>query len=393
MDQQIYIALFDISLFILVAQVISSFLIKYHIPALIGQLLAGIIIGPYAIGQIINNILGIPLISLNEYVVFFSEFSVILLIFASGLEHGIASIKSAGLLGALGATSGAFLPFIAAYYLYSSQFGFGSTLMLGAAMGATSLAAVAALIEEQKLKGKGINFLVSASAVDDVVALLLLSAVLAILQGTEVTIASLGIRIIILVVLWLIIFGVSIFIVPIIVNRTNEKYIDELSFVVLFGLVVLMVYLGYSPIIAAFVAGVALANTSKSPRVKEMNNVLLGIFGSIFFVVIGAEVNLKLLSFDTLIISLELTAVASVFKWLGVFPFAYLYLRNVKMANAIAAAMIPRGETGLIIASIGLSLNVLNQIEFEGIVFMSLFTTLIGSIIFRFQSYLFSEKV
>ena len=193
--------------------------------------------------------------------------------------------------------------------------------------------------------------------------------------------------------LWLIIFGVSIFIVPIIVNRTNEKYIDELSFVVLFGLVVLMVYLGYSPIIAAFVAGVALANTSKSPRVKEMNNVLLGIFGSIFFVVIGAEVNLKLLSFDALIISLELTAVASVFKWLGVFPFAYLYLRNVKMANAIAAAMIPRGETGLIIASIGLSLNVLNQIEFEGIVFMSLFTTLIGSVIFRFQSYLFSEKV
>ncbi|MEM0131755.1 MAG: cation:proton antiporter, partial [Saccharolobus sp.] len=142
-----------------------------------------------------------------------------------------------------------------------------------------------------------------------------------------------------------------------------------------------------------FVAGVALANTSKSPRVKEMNNVLLGIFGSIFFVVIGAEVNLKLLSFDALIISLELTAVASVFKWLGVFPFAYLYLRNVKMANAIATAMIPRGETGLIIASIGLSLNALNQIEFEGIVFMSLFTTLIGSVIFRFQSYLFSEKV
>ncbi|MEM3306375.1 MAG: cation:proton antiporter, partial [Saccharolobus sp.] len=56
-------------------------------------------------------------------------------------------------------------------------------------------------------------------------------------------------------------------------------------------------------------------------------------------------------------------------------------------------AMIPRGETGLIIASIGLSLNALNQIEFEGIVFMSLFTTLIGSVIFRFQSYLFSEKV
>jgi Kef-type K+ transport system membrane component KefB len=59
------------------------------------------------------------------------------------------------------------------------------------------------------------------------------------------------------------------------------------------------------------------------------------------------------------------------------------YLRDVKAANTVAIGMVPRGETGLVIASIGLSYNALSPEEFEGIVFMSLFTTLIGSVLFK----------
>ncbi|WP_338598849.1 cation:proton antiporter [Sulfolobus tengchongensis] len=381
--EEALIALFDISLFILVAETIRSLLSKYNLPGLVGEILTGIAIGPYALGYVINELVGFPLISIDVYVQFLAEFSVILLIFASGLEHGLAPIKSAGILGFLGATFGALLPFLVSFYIYSPKFGDDSALMLGASMGATSLAAVVAIIEEEQLKGKDINFLVSASAVDDVVDLILLSIVLVLLQGNSVSFESLGLKVISLIVIWAVILIISVIVIPKVANRLSDKYIEEFPFVVLFGLTLIMVSLGYSPIISAFIAGVSLANSSKSPKIIQISNTLLSIFGSLFFVTVGAQVNVLELNINTLILSLELTGIASLLKWIGVFPFALIYLRDIRSANAIAIGMIPRGETGLVIASLGMSIGVLNQIEFQGIVFMSLLTTLMGSILFK----------
>lgn len=380
---QIYVALFDVSLFILIAEAVRSFLAKFNIPGLVGEILAGIAISPYAFGYLINSIVGFPLINIDNYIQFMAEFSVILLIFASGLEHGLAPMKSAGLYGFLGAFFGAFLPFIASYYIYSPRLGIDSALILGVSMGATSLAAVVSIIEEERLKGRSINFIVSASAVDDVVDLILLSTVLAILQQKYINPVSLSLEIIELIIIWLIILGVSVVVIPRIANKLSDKYIEEFPFVVLFGLTLLMISLGYSPIISAFIAGVSLANSIKSTKIKEISNTLLSIFGSLFFVVIGTEMNLRAFNTNTLILSLELTALASIFKWLGILPFALIYLKNFRSANSVAIGMIPRGETGLVVASIGMSINALNQEEFESIVIMTLLTTIIGSIIFK----------
>ncbi|PVU72556.1 sodium:proton antiporter [Sulfolobales archaeon SCGC AB-777_J03] len=381
--EPIILALFDVSVFILLAEILSSLVQKYSLPKLVGELLAGMIIGPYALGSLLNQLVGFTLININDYIVFLAEFSVILLIFASGLEHGIAPIKSSGVLGFLGATLGALLPFFVTFYLYLPQFGFDSALFLGTAMGATSLAAVASVIEEQRLKGKGVNFLVSAAAVDDVVDLILLSVVLAILQGASTSVASVGLKITTLIVVWLVILAVSVVLIPRVTDRISDKYLEEFPLAVLFGLTLFMVSLGYSSIISAFVAGVAFANSAKSEKIKGISNALLSVFGPLFFVYVGAEVDFRTLNLDTLLLSLELTAVATVFKWLGIFPFALAYLRNFKAANTVALGMVPRGETGLVIASLGLSYNALSLEEFEGIVFMSLFTTLIGSALFK----------
>jgi Kef-type K+ transport system membrane component KefB len=379
----IILALFDVSVFVLLAEILRSLVQKYSLPKLVGDLLAGMIIGPYALGSLLNQLVGFPLINMNDYIRFLAEFSVILLIFASGLEHGIAPIKSSGVLGFLGATLGALLPFFVAVYLYLPYFGLDSALFLGTAMGATSLAAVASVIEEQKLKGKGINFLVSAAAVDDVVDLVLLSVVLAIIQGASTSVASIGLRITTLIAVWLVILAVSVVLIPKVTDRISDKYVEEFPLAVLFGLTLFMVSLGYSSIISAFVAGVAFANSVKNERIKGISNALLNVFGPLFFVYLGAEVDFRTLSLDTLLLSLELTAIAFAFKWLGIFPFALAYLRNAKAANTVALGMVPRGETGLVIASVGLSYKALSLEEFEGVVFMSLFTTLIGSALFK----------
>jgi len=72
---------------------------------------------------------------------------------------------------------------------------------------------------------------------------------------------------------------------------------------------------------------------------------------------------------------------------LGIMPFAYLYIKDLKRAMIIALGMVPRGETGLVVASIGLSLNALDQNEFESIVFMSILTTVIGALVIKRYSH------
>lgn len=107
----IILALFDVSIFVLLAEILGSLAQKYGLPRLIGELSSGMLIGPYALGSLLNQLVGFQLISINNYIEFLAEFSVILLIFASGLEHGITPLKSSGALGFLGATFGALLPF------------------------------------------------------------------------------------------------------------------------------------------------------------------------------------------------------------------------------------------------------------------------------------------
>ncbi|BAB65736.1 cation:proton antiporter [Sulfurisphaera tokodaii] len=383
--EEIYIALFDIALFIFIAEFFKTQLRKIDLPDLVSELIAGMIIGPYAVGGLINDILGFHLITLDQYVLFISEFAVILIIFASGLEHGLSPLKEAGILGFMGATFGALLPFFAGYFIYANSFGSNSALFLGVSLGATSLAAVAYLIEG--INTKGVKFLISASAVDDIVDLILLSTVLILIKNSTIVITSISLRIVSLIVIWLVILFLSITIIPRIANKLSDVYIEEFTMLVLFGLTLFMVYLGYSPIISAFVAGVSISNSLKSEKIKEIVTIVLSVFGPMFFVTVGAEVNLLLINLNTLLLALELTSIATIFKMLGIMPFAYLYIKDLKRAMIIALGMVPRGETGLVVASIGLSLNALDQNEFESIVFMSILTTVIGALVIKRYSH------
>jgi Kef-type K+ transport systems, membrane components len=158
---------------------------------------------------------------------------------------------------------------------------------------------------------------------------------------------------------------------------------------VIFGLTAAMVVLGFSPIIAAFIAGVAVAEGLSKENIKRLTDALLEVFGPVFFAVVGAESDLSGIGLSGLVMGLALTAIAVLFKMIGIFPFAYLYTRDVKASAAISLGMVPRGETGLAIASLGLEAGVLTSWEFTALVLMGLLTTVIGAIAFsRAQSWL-----
>ncbi|QKR00601.1 cation:proton antiporter [Metallosphaera tengchongensis] len=379
------LVLLEISVMIFVAEALRTSLSKVSVPSLIGEILAGLLLSPYALGGLIDSATGVKIFTLNNYLLFISEFSMILLIFSSGLEHGISPIKNSGVHGILGATLGAILPFLAAFLAFSNSVGTDSALILGSAVGATSMAAAASIIESGKLKGRGIDLLMSMASTDDVVDLVLLSIILGTLAGQSSPLA-IAKATVFYIVAWAVIFLVSIKVIPIVANRLGDVYIEEFSMLIIFGLTALMTSLNFSPVISSFIAGVALAESVKKERVHQLVTVLLSVFGSIFFVTVGAQVDVAAINMNQLLLALEITAIAVAFKILGVLPFAYLALRNLKASISTSLGMVPRGETGLVVGSIGLSVGALNSAEFSAVVLMALFSTVIGGLLFRWTS-------
>jgi hypothetical protein len=112
MLSEILTALLELSLIMLFAALMGSISVKYRFPKVVGELIIGIIISPFLIGGFINKIININLFSINNYVLLFSEFSVILMIYSSGLESGILSLKSSGIWGNIGSYLWSTIPFI-----------------------------------------------------------------------------------------------------------------------------------------------------------------------------------------------------------------------------------------------------------------------------------------
>ncbi|ABW02237.1 cation:proton antiporter [Caldivirga maquilingensis] len=380
----IYLTLLEFAILVTTAESLSLILAKYKYPSIVAELLTGIALSPYALGGLLNALLHVDLFSINNYVVFLSEFSVILLLFASGLGHGLSSLKQGGFPGLMAAVAGAILPFMTVYW-YCTSVGFSQVAasLIALSTAPTSLAVVANIIEREGLHElPSTKVLVAAASVDDVVALILLST-LPTSPSTD-SVAGFTLRIVKIAVLWVIFLTASILLIPRLLNRINEYLVVYASLIVLFGLVVSMVASGFSAVIASFIAGVAVAESRESGRVRASIDALLAIFGSIFFITIGLQMNFKTITnLTTILQSLIVSAIAIIAKVIGVYPFAYIKLRNTSASLTASLGMVPRGEMGLVIASIGLSSSLLNPSEYGLILIMVLATTIIGSILYR----------
>ena len=378
----VYLTLLEFSILVTVAEALSLILNRYRYPSIVGELLTGIALSPYALGGLLNTVLKVDLFSINEYIIFLSEFSVVLLLFASGLEHGLSSLRQGGLMGLMAAVAGAVAPYIIVFeYAVNAGFNPGAASLIALTTAPTSLAVVAGVVEREGLqRHPSTGVLIAAASVDDVVALIILSLVLMSPKSSSGMVWGL-VRI---MTLWIIFLTASIFIVPRLLNRLNEHLVIYASLVVLFGLVVAMTVAGFSAVIAAFIAGVAVAESRVSGRIRESAGALLAIFGSIFFITIGLQMNLKTLtSLNVIAQSLAISTLAILAKMAGVYPFAYAKLRNTSHALSASLGMVPRGEMGLVVASIGLSGGVINQGEYSIALLMVLVTTIIGSITYR----------
>lgn len=353
-------------------------------PVVLGELLAGIIVGPFALGGLpIFN--GEPLVILDETVKHIGEIAAIVILFIAGLEITPREFLRGGAASFTVGSLGVILPFFVGYYVFTA-FGLEAleAMLIATALTATSIAiTVQVLTELGKMQTKEARLILGAAIVDDILAIAALSVVTTMVQTGDTTPEIMDITFLILKILGLFVVLLigSILIIPRILHVErlwrSEGSIEGIATAAFFGAAGIAAFIGLSPIVGAFSVGMAVASTRVIKQVEEYVSKLGIIFAPLFFAIIGAQVDLRGINIDVLYLSGIIIAIAIITKLIGCGLPALIFLKEKTNAIKVGIGMISRGEVGLIVAGVGVSSGALSTDIYTTVIIMIAVTTII----------------
>lgn len=381
----------------------GGFLVKkIGIPPVLGELLAGVVIGPYALGGIALPGFAeglFPLFSdtlaVRPELYAFSTVASIILLFASGLETDLGLFLKYSVAGGLIGLSGAVFSFVlgdlCAVFLLHHSFMHPVSLFFGILSTATSVGITARILSDKKKMDspEGVTTL-AAAVFDDVLGIVLLAIVLGIVTVMESSSGgSLDGKVIGLIALKAFGIWLGFTVLGLVFSKQIASFLKLFKHSYDFSIAALGIGLllagvfekqGLAMIIGAYVTGLSLSKTDIAAVIQERIRGLYEFFVPLFFCVMGMMVNIgEMLNMQVLIIGLIYTLVAVLSKVLGCAIPALGLGFNTKGALRIGVGMVPRGEVALIIAGIGLSAGILNQQMFGITIMMTLITTVLAA--------------
>ena len=367
---EILLALF---LMLLTAKLAAELFARLRQPTVVGEILAGVIIGPSVLG----------LVAPSEFVSMLAEIGVILLLFTVGLETKPSSIFRVGKTAALVAVLGVILPFLGGWLLMRA---WGSTnigaLFVATALVATSVGITARVLASLNLLNTPVaRIILGAAVIDDILGLLVLSVVSSTSAGT-INYWEIGTTALLALGFTAFVALIGARVVTRVAPRIHNLHISESLFiaglVLCLGLAVAVSFIGVAAIIGAFLAGMALAEaTEGDDRLHTQTNGVMEFLVPFFLVNIGMQLQLSVFRDWSLVcLALAVTLVALVTKLIGCGAGAWSL--GLKRAAQVGVGMMPRGEVGLVVAQIGLSLGVIEARLYAVVLFMSVATTLIA---------------
>ncbi len=394
-EEFIQTVLFQLFMIIVLVEVSKMICTRAKIPTVIGEILVGIIIANTFLYDFIN--LG----SDREVFDVLKELGVIFLLFTVGLETPFSTIRKVGKTAILVAVLGVILPFLAGYALILGVDGPDKqveALFVGAAMVATSVGITARVIKDMNLMHTiESRVIIGAAVIDDILGMIVLAIVVGIAGGGSLNIVQVAVVSVEAVLFVLAIIFIGSLLLPKMVKRREEKKASQicsaeqrpkgigplpLALIICFALSSVSSFLGLAAIIGAFLAGMAFAEFKDKWPCEHKIEPITEFLTPFFFVFVGVEVVLSAFS-EVLVLAIIITLLAIVTKFVG----CGLGAKKLggKSAAIIGVGMVPRGEVGLIVASIGLSmidsqtgLSVIEPGLYNSIVFMSLATTLVA---------------
>lgn len=376
---QLAILLVIILTFAKIAGYLSTLL---HQPAVLGELLVGVLLGPSLIN--ITHLSFITNSQIEEVISEIGQIGVLLLMFLAGLELNFKDLSRNTKLATRSSILGVAFP-LGFGFLFGHLLGMSvnESLFIGLSLSATSVSISAqVLLELKAIKSKVGLALLSTAIFDDIIVLLVFSAALVFISGGN------SFSEILTVFLKMFLFlGLSaafgLWVLPPLTRWASRlpvsKNVSTLAIIILLGYGIAAELLGgMAAITGTFIAGLFFARTSEKNLIEnDIHSLAYTFFVPIFFVSIGLSVNLLQIRLNTLWIILGISLIAIIGKIIGAGIGAVVTQFSKKESFQLALGMIPRGEVSLIIAKLGLDSGYLSSQTYSAVIAMVLITSIV----------------
>ncbi len=371
-------------------------------PPVLGELVAGIVISPFALGGLINDPIilhfatiqgafGVHEFSVMEII---SEIAVVCLLFVAGIETDVGAFIKQGITGALVAVGGVIFPFIFGYFITMwlvPKAGIAGWLFIGATLTATSIGVtIRILMEMGKLQTKAGTTILVGAVIDDIIGIVILSIVVGIGSAVKAG-GDLNMVHVSLDALKIFAIGFAVWFALLIIGVKLNRYISRFLlrpfrksgtipiFALIVGFIIayLVTLVGLHPVVGAYVAGLMFAATGEREDILDKTRPIMLFLAPFFFCYLGMQVDMRLL-WGGAIVAVILTIVAVLGKIVGCYiPARFAGKMTHTESMIVGIGMVPRGEVGLIIAGAGLLAGAIGRDLFGAAVAVSVVTTLI----------------
>ncbi|MBZ9633894.1 cation:proton antiporter [Clostridium sp. FP1] len=380
--------LIDLAIILLSTKVLGLITKKIHMPQVVGALLAGLILGPSMLG----------IIHETDFISKMAELGVIVLMFSAGLETDMKELKKCGKASLIIAIIGVILPLIggfavAAFYNNSGQLLNMSTgkllenIFIGVVLTATSVSITVETLQELgTLKTRSGTAILGAAVIDDVIGIVILTIITS-LANSSVNIGFVLFKIIVFFVITVII-GIIFYYV---FNKLS-KFHGPKRRISIYGLVFCLLmafmaerYFGIADITGAYIAGIIISTTCESRYVSiKIDTLSYLLLSPIFFANIGIKTTISTMDAPMIIFTIVLLIVAILTKIIGCGLGAKVCKYTSVESIRIGIGMISRGEVALIVANVGVAMNLMSDKFFGPVIIVVIATTLITPILLKF---------
>ena len=374
----------DLFIIIVMAKLFGLIARRLHAPQVAGEIIAGLLIGP----TLLN------LVNPSDFLSGMAEIGVILLMFSAGLETDIDKLKKSGLKATILACTGVGVPLVLGTLLYMAFYGFaapGSTefikaLFIGTILTATSVSITVQVLKELgKISTEVGTTIMSAAIIDDVIGIVVLTAVLG-LKDPNANLAAVCLKTVAFFALSVVV-GMIIFKI---MSKAEAKWphtrrIPIMGLALAFAMsYVADKYFGVADITGAYVAGIILSSLDNSEyidRKMDINSYML--FGPVFFASVGLQTNLRSVDMTILAFSAAFVVVGLLGKVVGCGIVAKLLKYNTSDSLKIGVGMMTRGEVALIVAQRGLKADIVDSRYFTAVILLIILSSILTPIILK----------
>ena len=372
-----YVILRDLAIIILSAKFMAIVAKKCKAPGVVGEILAGLIIGPCLLN----------IVSPTDFINQMAEIGVILIMFSAGLETNLKELKKSGLIALVIACAGVLVPLIGGAVLYMSIYGFAAPgtdeffegLFIGCIMTATSVGiTVEALRELGFLKGRVGQTILSAAIIDDVIGIIVLTFVLGMKDPESDPMMTIG-----KTLLFLVASLVGGYIIYRIMKVVDARYPHTRRIPIIgFGLCFIMAYIaekyfGIADITGAYVAGIVLCNIRDAEYIDRkvtVNSYMM--FAPVFFVAIGLKTDFSAIDTSKIVFAIGFVIVAMISKIIGCGLVAKACKFKWMDCLKIGVGMMTRGEVALIITNKGLNMGIIDSSYFTAVILLIIISSI-----------------